>query len=596
MCEKKHNADESESELDERIWNLNPPVVSGVSGVGGTHRPTPNHGETTLSNELMVWLGASGHEKKAGGSGVSSAANAGGGSGPPDYPTPAVVKCPEEFIYDADLPPDVKFRFLGRRLNWFDDLYRHPDHGAGLKIVVLSEKPIIVPITSNNDLLAVINDRLRITVVMDGKPKGGRIPPADGGSMLKSEVFLQQFRPLDGVIEHPLYLESWQLTTSGYNQGSRGQRFFFAGDESLTSPEPDTIRQFLDVIQFKSEADRTNTVAAALTVLLRNHWPGGKPMFPVSANRSHAGKGTVVAFFSGHCTPEQVTYEKTDWAFQKSVVTAFQQRPNLGVLNIDNIRLDHKGDEIKSGFLERILHESEPLLASPGTKSPIRVHNHFVIAATANEGRFSEDLMNRSVPIRLEATGDLVKRKSPIGDPKKKFLPQNRDRIDAELRGMVEKWKVAGCPLDENAKHVSFSDWARTIGGILMVSGFKDFLANQNERRSEDDPLRRSLACLGANYSNYWFTASEWSSRVAKLGLTKQLIPVADRDTSDGRARGIGVVLSNHAGETLTTETDDESITLVLQKARRRFDGDEPATKYRFEVIERCSVPLDQVP
>ena len=49
----------------------------------------------------------------------------------------------------------------------------------------------------NNDLLAVTNDRWRITVVQDGKPKGGRIPSPDLGSMLKSEVFLREFPPLD---------------------------------------------------------------------------------------------------------------------------------------------------------------------------------------------------------------------------------------------------------------------------------------------------------------------------------------------------------------------------------------------------------------
>jgi hypothetical protein len=516
-----------------------------------------------------------------------------GGAGNQDYPRPPVTRRLEEFIYEADAPPDVKFRKFGRRLSQFGDLYRHPDFGSGLVLVVPGKYPRQVPVLTNNDLLAVTNDRLRITVVQDGKAKGGRIPPAELGSMLKSEVFLQEFPPLDRLIIQPLFLPDWEMTRPGYNDGGRGQRFYFAGGEVLVYPEPDAIRRFLDAMQFAGEADRTNTVAGALTVLLRNHWPGRKPWFPVTANRSHAGKGTVVAFMSGHSEPEQVTYECTDWAFQKAVVTAFHHRPDLGVLNIDYIRLDRKGDVVRSAFLERVLHEEEPVLYSPGTRGPLRVHDQFVVCATVNEGRFSDDLMNRAVPIRLEATGDLAQRRSGIGDPKREFLPRNRDRIAGELRGMVEKWKAAGRPLDEAARHPSFTEWAGEVGGILMVSGFQSFLANAAARRSEDDPVRRALAVLGAAYPGEWYRTEDWAARVARLGLTKVLIPVADQDTAAGRVRGTGVVLSNHAGETIAAETEDAVVTLTLQKARRRFDGGEPQTRYRFDVVDRRPVPVD---
>ena len=100
------------------------------------------------------------------------------------------------------------------------------------------------------------------------------------------------------------------------------------------------------------------------------------------------------------------------------------------------------------------------------------------------------------------------------------------------------------------------------------------------------------LARLGAAYQCGWSTLAEWAERIAKLGLTKLLIPVADQVSSEGRVRGTGVVLSNHAGETLTAESEDEVVTLILSKHRRRCGG-EPKTRYQFEVVERCSVPLD---
>ena len=59
----------------------------------------------------------------------------------------------------------------------------------------------------------------------------------------------------------------------------------------------------------------------------------------------------------------------------------------------------------------------------------------------------SEDIMNRALPINLEPVGDVATRTSAIGNPKHEFLPEKRSQIDAELRGMVERWKTAGMPL-----------------------------------------------------------------------------------------------------------------------------------------------------
>ena len=103
-----------------------------------------------------------------------------------------------------------------------------------------------------------------------------------------------------------------------------------------------------------------------------------------------------------------------------------------------------------------------------------------------------------------------------------------------------------------------------------MVNGFGGFLANTATRQSEDDPVRRALAVLGVAYPGEWYRTDDWAARVAKLGLMKVLIPAADQDTADGRIRGTGVVLSNHAEETLVAETEDE----VARALADEHDGD----------------------
>ena len=102
--------------------------------------------------------------------------------------------------------------------------------------------------------------------------------------------------------------------------------------------------------------------------------------------------------------------------------------------------------------------------------------------------------MNRALPIHLAPTGDVADRTSPLGNPKLEFLPAHREQIEAELRGMIGMWKEKEMPLDNKVRH-PFSEWARTIGGILKASGFEHFLANF-VRCSAGRPTTRSARRL----------------------------------------------------------------------------------------------------
>ena len=106
----------------------------------------------------------------------------------------------------------------------------------------------------------------------------------------------------------------------------------------------------------------------------------------------------------------------------------------------------------------------------------------------------------------MNLVGNVADRKSPIGNPRLEFLPANKHRIAAELRGMVCRWKKAGMPLNENVRH-PFSLWAKNVGGILLANGFKDFLTNYGQHKTLDDPLRHGLAILGAAKPKEWLKA-----------------------------------------------------------------------------------------
>jgi hypothetical protein len=103
----------------------------------------------------------------------------------------------------------------------------------------------------------------------------------------------------------------------------------------------------------------------------------------------------------------------------------------------------------------------------------------------------------------------------------------------------------------------------------------------------------QGLGLLGAQSPDEWLQASAWAKRVLDLGLVKAVIPPADQDSEAGRARGLGVVLKAHNGETFHTETETQKLTLRLEWRRGRFQGSDPEVRYRFVLVGQEDLPLD---
>ncbi len=483
----------------------------------------------------------------------------------------------------------VNYHNLGQRLSEKGDLFRHANHTIGLMQVL--DDGDHREITTAKELSPVIVDRIPVLVIKDGKVKGSRIAAAHLDSMLRAEAFLQCFRKVDIITGIPHFLHDFSLTKPGFNDGGEGHRFFYAGESPTVSDSTETIEAFLDVMTFADNADRTNAVAAALTVVLRNHWLGGKPIITVTATKSHAGKDTIIAFATNEARSMSISYQSTNWAFERAFVGALNTNPTTAVLVVENARLDRKDRVIASAYLERFATDPRPFLFSTGTGQPTQRINNIVTAISTNFGTVSEDIANRSLPIHLNPVGNVADRESKLGNPKLEFLPANRHRIAAELRGMVVRWKQAGKPLDETVRH-PFTPWAKTIGGILQVNGFADFLANYHHRKTVDDPLRQGLATLGATKPDEWLRPEEWATVVDMEGLVKALIPTGDKDSKAGRVRGIGVVLSHHQDETFDAETETHKLRLKLEKQRRRWGG-QPQTRYRFALLNKEAIPTD---
>jgi hypothetical protein len=250
---------------------------------------------------------------------------------------------------------------------------------------------------------------------------------------------------------------------------------------------------------------------------------------------------------------------------------------------------------IRTGFLEAFITNAEIVLSSATSRSkPIRTANRFVVLLNTNEGSLSIDLLNRSLPIRLNPTGDLTERIAHVkrrlgGDVKLEWLPAHQAQIEAELWGMIDRWVKAGKPFDTSVRH-PMGPWAATVGGILKVNGFSDFLSNYSATRAAADPMREALGILAFHAGNAPKRAGDLARLAIDQGLAKTLMAGADAGNLAACERRIGLTLRPFVGETFTACTAIEKITYCLKKESKRWNDQHPHYRHTFEEISREAI------
>lgn len=499
------------------------------------------------------------------------------------------AKAVKGFVWRIEDSLRINADLLGKALaQEHPNLYRT---GQGLIEALPAESKVRL-IDSARKLAPTLIDHLDLQVMRNGKIVGDLPSERSLSALLGSEQFLRCFKPVDLVTFFPVYLPDFSVAPVGYHDGGPGRRILYLGPEVRIADSTETWDRLLAVLDCDSEVSRTNILGAALIVLLRHHWPGHKPVILVTANQSHAGKGTVVDAICGRVPKASIRYGDKDWPMESALHKELNRNPDRGFIDLDNVRKDSGGggSVIRSGFFESLVTSAEVRLNSPTGGSPVSRPNDLVLSINTNEGTVSPDLLNRSLWIHLAPEGDIHQRRSPIGNPKHEYLPQHQPEMAAELHGLIARWRRAGCPLAD--VYHPMTRWAKTVGGILQAAGYKDLLANYGQAAQQIDPLRRAVAILGAAKPGVPMRPAEWAQLAVDQGLAKTLFANADRDTPAGRERGIGVIFRRYLSVPLAAETATHRLRLTLTKEYRRWDhGQNPYTKYEFTVEE--SSPLE---
>ncbi|NLG00068.1 MAG: hypothetical protein GX565_07945 [Lentisphaerae bacterium] len=504
-------------------------------------------------------------------------------------PTPEIGasdKCARsdiDFTWHEDRPPGPQTHELCALLASSGELYRNP--AGELLWLIRGQKPR--KIASHVELEGFIRYHWKVEVISDGQRDGFVIPSSHLKVLIKTCALQKMVKVVDLITDVPTYNSEMRITRPGYNEGPDGERIFYTGNPVEPKRDPSTIREFLGAMSFKDKvADASNLVGLALTVLLRHMFPGAKPFAVVTANRSHAGKDTALDFAMGRTLRREISYSHADWPMQNEAVAALSD-PAVGFLTIGNIRAGSR--IIESSFIERLVTDPKPLLQSSKRGGDGFERQSFVVGSSANQGRFSTDLMNRSLPVRLELTGNVEDRPTPLGDLRHEYLPAHKLEIEAELCGMIENWKDQGCPLDSSVKH-PMKAWAQMIGGILKANGFEGFLSNWALEKSAQDCLTEALGLL-ANSAQQpapgWMRVSEIVKIAVDEGIIADLIGRKHKMNEKAMERDFGVLLSGHRDECVHFETDDGVKSYRILRERKRQDGLPPAMMYMFDPVER---------
>jgi hypothetical protein len=482
------------------------------------------------------------------------------------------------------------FDQLGQLLASLPDLqlYRTAE-GNGL-IQVDGEK--VRRITTAKELAPILIDHVVIAVIKNGKYHGDRVSEYTLGNMLHTGCFLRHFKTATDVVTTPIVLADETISKPGYNLPDG---ILYLGQATSVASGMDAITRFLDVMEWQSNADRTNAMAALVTVPFRHHWPGGKPFILVTATKSHAGKTTICDFINiDRTATARIEYENQDWPMQNQLYTQLMQKPEIGIVSFDNVRTDSSGGRakvIRSGYVESFVTAEEVVIGRATAYQARWVKNKFVVMLNSNEGSLSIDLLNRSLPIRLAPTGDVTQRQSPIGNPKLEYLPAHRTQIEAERWGMITRWIQAGMPPDESVAHYPMGPWAKVIGGILLVNGFKDFLGNYSATKGVADPIREALSILAFHNAGTPMRVGELVKSAVKEGLVKTLLPGVEAANDGATERTLGILLTRYVQEEFPaftpTDTGYERFTFRLKKIQGRFDEPHPHHRYLFEVVSR---------
>jgi DNA polymerase-1 len=146
-----------------------------------------------------------------------------------------------------------------------------------------------------------------------------------------------------------------------------------------------------------------------------------------------------------------------------------------------------------------------------GKSLNIQAPNNAMFVLTGNSPQASGEMSKRLVPVCLQPANDSPELRTKFHHPDlSDYIQKNRRQILGCLVGMVLNWISAGKPPGQTTLG-GFNKWASTVGGIMHLTGYKDWMGNAEAWRGKADTRKTDLRAL----VNEWFNKYGNSDRTA---------------------------------------------------------------------------------
>lgn len=239
------------------------------------------------------------------------------------------------------------------------------------------------------------------------------------------------------------------------------------------------LQNLLVDFPFVGEPDRAHAVALMLLPFVRSMIDGPTPLHNIEAPTPGSGKGLLMkvllmpAMGGRHVTCGAAA-DNEEW--EKRLVSFLREAPQAIV--VDNVN-----DKVSSGFLCMALTEPEISSRILGATKTVLMPVRTVWVMTANNPKFSDEVIRRTIRIRVDAGVERPEDRSGFRHADlAAWASGHRGELIAAVCTMIRGWVAQGSPENVPAKPLgSFERWHGVMSGLLEYLEVPGLLENKSE-------------------------------------------------------------------------------------------------------------------
>lgn len=326
------------------------------------------------------------------------------------------------------------------------------------------------------------------------------------------------------------------------------------------------LRPIFADFPFEGQADYANAFALLFTPFLRHAVKKDIQLALIDATNAGTGKGMLVTAVTRAATgkaPTPIAAKNEEAEWRKALLTEMISGPRIVV--IDNIR-----GVLESQTLELILTSetfSERILGQSKNAKP---RNEATWIATGNNLLIGGDLARRSYRIRLIANEANPDERDPetfqIPDLEA-WITDHRSEVVAAILTICRAWYLAGKPKALTVPYLAtFSDWAKTIGGILEFVGIQGFQQNRAELRSRNNEEAEEWEAFLSTW--YESLGDEWQNN-GELAETFRKLLLQNTVIDKPSAKSVYDVMPKYLKKSLAEKPNSFEVSLSIALGKR---------------------------